>query len=166
MAHDDKLFRRWRDSRKPHKALQTKQRNALHQLRGPELDERAAETHEQVFKELDCLQCANCCQSIPPIVNRTDASRLARHLRMSEGSFHREYLRVDEDGDTVMSRSPCPFLQADHRCAVYDVRPKACRSYPHTDENFSRNLDLHIQNSAYCPAVFAILERLVVPFAE
>jgi len=124
------------------------------------LDERAEAAHEEAFSRIDCLDCANCCRSIPPIVNTADAKRLARFLRVSEGELHERYLTRDEDGDTVMNASPCPFLASDNHCLVYDARPKACRGYPHTDEGFSRNLDLHARNLAVCPATWNILERL------
>jgi uncharacterized protein len=155
------LLERWSRERT---ARQREVRRSLHQFksrRGPELDRRAADLHEQTFARLDCLGCANCCKSIPPIVNRADASRIARHLRMTEGEFHARYLRRDEDGDTVINASPCPFLEQDNRCAIYEHRPRACRAYPHTDEDFSAQLGLHLRNIAYCPAVFRILEQLL-----
>lgn len=35
-----------------------------------------------------------------------------------------------EDGDWYISlESPCRHLQPDHRCGIYDTRPKICRSY-------------------------------------
>ena len=41
----------------------------------------------------------------------------------------------DEDGDTVINQSPCPFLQSDNKSAVHDHRPTAYRQYPHTGTN-------------------------------
>ncbi len=117
--------------------------------------------HTQVFSELDCLDCANCCTSIPPIVNRVDAARIAKVVGMKTKQFTDTYLIQDEDGDWVMNASPCPFLQEDHKCSIYDDRPRACREFPHTDgESFVSNMGLHLQNTRYCPAVFHILERL------
>lgn len=43
------------------------------------------------------------------------------------------YLRVDEDNDKVFKSMPCPFLGEDNLCSIYDIRPKACREFPHTD---------------------------------
>lgn len=125
------------------------------------LDALTGKIHEQVFKEVDCLQCANCCTSIPPIVKKGDAKRIAKHLKLSESEFADKYLRVDEDGDTVINTSPCPFLEKDNKCKIYTYRPNACRAYPHTGEyEFMDNLNLHVQNVKYCPAVFHILKRL------
>ena len=128
---------------------------------GKRFDQFAEEVHEEVFARISCLECANCCSSIPPIVNRTDSGRIARHLGMKVAEFEAAYLIVDEDGDTVMNQSPCPFLQEDHSCLIYEVRPKACRKYPHTDANqFSAEIKLHAQNALYCPAVFHILQAM------
>lgn len=133
----------------------------LKQHKGKHLDRWADELDQAVFKKIDCLDCANCCTSIPPMVSTQDTERLAKHLNLSTKAFFNQYLIKDEDGDVVMNQSPCPFLQSDNKCAVYDVRPKACRQYPHTGtQDFSKNLALHFQNSAYCPAVFHILEQM------
>ncbi|MGB0524190.1 MAG: YkgJ family cysteine cluster protein [Flammeovirgaceae bacterium] len=133
----------------------------LAQHKGKHLNRLADETHDRVFAKIDCLACANCCTSIPPIVNKTDSTRIAKHLGMKQSEFEEHYLTVDEDHDTVMNQSPCPFLQADNRCEIYEVRPKACREYPHTNQQeFSQNLHLHAQNAMYCPAVFHILEAM------
>lgn len=133
----------------------------LKQHSGKRLDRWVDELDRAVFTEIDCLDCANCCTSIPPIVTMNDAKRLAKHLNLSKDAFFEKYLIKDEDGDTVINQSPCPFLQSDNKCAVYDERPTACRQYPHTGtSDFSKNLELHFQNSVYCPAVFHILERM------
>ena len=29
---------------------------------------------------------------------------------------------------------PCPFLAEDGRCTVYEVRPRDCAEYPHTQK--------------------------------
>src|SRR5215216_3072084 len=89
--------------------------------------------HEKVFEEVDCLECANCCKTTSPIFYQTDIERVAKSLRMKPGDFIEKYLRIDEDKDYVLKSSPCPFLDSDNYCQVYDDRPKACREYPHTD---------------------------------
>lgn len=124
-----------------------------------QLDKFADDLHEQTFSKIDCLACANCCTSIPPMVNKTDVTRISKHLGMKTSEFEEQYLTVDEDYDTVMNQSPCPFLGDGNACDIYEVRPKACREYPHTNNReFSQNLHLHAQNARYCPAVFHILE--------
>lgn len=133
----------------------------LKKKKGKRLDELADETHEEVFKKINCLDCANCCTSIPPIVTKADTARIAKEFGMKPVEFEKQYLIVDEDGDTVINTSPCPFLQQDSTCLIYDIRPKACRKFPHTDKlDFSKNMKLHKLNAQICPGVFHILRRL------
>ena len=89
--------------------------------------------HDDVFAEIDCLQCANCCKTTSPIFYENDIERIAKSLRMKPGDFVEKYLRVDEDRDYVLRSSPCPFLDGENYCTIYSNRPKACREYPHTD---------------------------------
>jgi Fe-S-cluster containining protein len=125
------------------------------------LDKLFHETHEEVFSEVDCLACANCCKTTSPIFYQSDIERLAKALRMKPGDFISKYLHVDEDRDYVLNSAPCPFLGPDNFCSVYDSRPKACREYPHTDrKKMSQVLDLTYRNSKVCPAVLEILERI------
>ncbi|MGB1206700.1 MAG: YkgJ family cysteine cluster protein [Chitinophagales bacterium] len=129
------------------------------------LDEIANKMHKEVFKKVSCLDCANCCSTIPPIVTATDSKRIAKHLGMKLVTFKEEYIVEDEDGDMVINQTPCPFLESDKTCYIYDVRPKACQQYPHTDNSdFVQNLHLHAQNAQYCPAVFHILEKMKANF--
>ncbi len=133
----------------------------LKKKKGKRLDELADETHDQVFKKINCLDCANCCMSIPPIVTKTDTARIAKEFGIKPAEFENQYLTVDEDGDTVINTSPCPFLQSDNTCLIYDIRPKACRQFPHTNNlDFSKNMKLHKLNAQICPGVFHILRRL------
>ncbi len=80
---------------------------------------------------------------------------------MKAAEFEETYLRIDEDGDHVLQTVPCPFLQSDNKCNIYDIRPKACREYPHTDRIKQQQI-LHLtrKNAAVCPAVYTILEKV------
>ena len=125
------------------------------------LHESAQQLHNEVFEEIDCLECANCCHSIPPIVSSRDTKRIAGFLGISKQKFGDDYLATDDDGDTVINASPCPFLEPDNRCRIYEVRPNACRQYPHSgDYQFVQNIQLHRQNIQYCPALFTIIKRI------
>lgn len=117
--------------------------------------------HKRAFEEINCLNCANCCKTTSPAVYETDIERLAKTLRIKPSEVIDKYLKKDEDGDWVMKTSPCPFLMDDNACAVYEDRPRACRTYPHTDrKKVSQLLDLSYQNSFICPAVQQIFEGL------
>lgn len=117
--------------------------------------------HDDVFAEIDCLQCANCCKTTSPIFYENDIERIAKSLRMKPGDFVEKYLRVDEDRDYVLRSSPCPFLDGENYCTIYSNRPKACREYPHTDrKKMVQITDLTLKNTLVCPAVFEMVERL------
>lgn len=117
--------------------------------------------HEEVFREIDCLACANCCKTTSPIFYPTDIERVSKALRMKPGDFITKYLRVDKDNDFVVQSAPCPFLDDQNYCKVYDDRPKACREYPHTNrKKMVQILDLTARNTQVCPAVFEMVERL------
>jgi Fe-S-cluster containining protein len=125
------------------------------------VDNEFHQMHDQVFDEVDCLQCANCCKTTSPIFYENDIERVARALRMKPGNFIEKYLRIDEDKDYVLKSSPCPFLDSDNYCSVYDDRPKACREYPHTNrKKMVQIMDLTFKNTTVCPAVFEMVERL------
>ncbi|MFM7813923.1 MAG: YkgJ family cysteine cluster protein [Flavobacteriales bacterium] len=117
--------------------------------------------HEEVFEHHDCLQCANCCRTTSPIFRDVDIDRIAKPLGMRPSLFTEKYLHIDQDGDWVLNQAPCPFLGDDLACSIYDVRPKACRDYPHTDrKNVSQVLNLTYHNTMICPAVAEMVERL------
>jgi len=117
--------------------------------------------HEKVFEEVDCLTCANCCKTTSPIFYQNDIERIAKFLRMKPGDFVEKYLRVDEDRDHVLKSSPCPFLDSENYCSIYEARPKACREYPHTNrKKMVQLMDLTYKNTLVCPAVLEMVERL------
>lgn len=126
-----------------------------------ELDKQFREAHEDVFEEIDCLKCANCCKTTSPIFRDVDIERLSKRLKITHSAFAENYLLLDGDGDYVLKSSPCVFLQDDNKCSVYEDRPKACREYPHTDrKKMHQILDLTMKNTKVCPAVVRILEKL------
>lgn len=128
---------------------------------GRRVDDEFHRLHDEVFAETDCLQCANCCKTTSPIFYPNDIERVAKALRMKPGDFIGKYLRIDEDNDYVLTSSPCPFLDSDNHCVVYEDRPRACREYPHTDrKKMVQIMDLTLKNTLVCPAVFEMVERL------
>jgi Fe-S-cluster containining protein len=133
----------------------------LKKVKPKQLDADFQEFHEAAFDCIDCLACANCCKTTGPLFTTQDIDRISKHLRLSASAFMDEYLRMDEDGDYVLQTVPCPFLGADNYCGIYEVRPKACRTYPHTDQNGMHSiLTLTRKNAEICPAVDFIADRL------
>ncbi len=117
--------------------------------------------HEQAFQHIDCLSCAQCCKNYSPRFKQPDIKRIAKLLKMKEGDFTQQYLRLDEDNDYVVKSSPCPFLGSDNHCSIYEDRPSDCRRYPYTDEDvLFKRISLTLKNATSCPAVFDVLQKL------
>ncbi len=117
--------------------------------------------HDEVFEIIDCLECANCCKSISPVITDKDIERIAKHLKLRPAFFTEKFLHLDIENDYVFNDTPCPFLMTDNYCTIYNVRPKACSGYPHTDrKHFTQILDLTLKNTFICPAAYNVVEKL------
>jgi len=118
--------------------------------------------HEEAFEKIDCLQCAACCKHYSPRFKTPDIKRISKHLKMKESTFIETYLRLDEEGDYVAKRAPCPFLGTDNYCSIYEVRPSDCERFPYTNEDvILKRPNLTLKNSTFCPAVYYVLEKLM-----
>ncbi|PTX61043.1 hypothetical protein C8N46_105199 [Kordia periserrulae] len=150
----------------PNKAKEVEKENQkfFHKLRKKtpkNLDYIMQELHEEEFSKTDCLACANCCKTTSPIFTNADIAGISKHFRMKEHQFISQFLYFDEDNHYVLKSAPCHFLGADNECMIYDVRPKACREYPHTDrKKFHKISDITMNNIAICPATYNIVEKL------
>lgn len=145
------------------KHLETKKYFAKLKKRVPKrLDPIMQKLHEKEFQNTDCLSCGNCCKTSSPIFTEKDIQRISKHLRIKEHLFIQQYLKRDSDDFNVLKTAPCTFLDtADNTCLIYDVRPKACKDYPHTNRRkFIQITDLTLKNIEICPATFHIIEAL------
>lgn len=125
------------------------------------LDYIMQDLHEQEFETTDCLQCANCCKTTGPLFTNADIERISKHFRLKPQKFIARFLKIDEENDYVLKQVPCAFLGADNYCSIYDVRPKACREFPHTNrKKFHQISKLTLKNLAICPAAFNIVEAM------
>ena len=128
-----------------------------------QLDYIMQDLHEAEFEKIDCLKCANCCKTTGPLFTDKDIIRIAKHFRMKPQQFTEQFLQLDEENDYVLKSGPCTFLDADNYCSIYEVRPKACREFPHTDrKKFQQISNLTLKNVAICPAAFNIVEAMKV----
>ncbi len=149
----EKAKEKWVENKKYFAKLKKKQRKRLDLLMN--------EIHDEEFERTDCLTCANCCKTTSPIFTEKDISRISKHLKMKDEKFIDLYLQRDTDDFMVLKTAPCTFLDQDNSCSIYDVRPKACSEYPHTNrKKFIKITDLTLQNTEVCPAVFNIVETL------
>ena len=130
------------------------------------LDLVMQDLHDKEFKKADCLTCGNCCKTSSPIFTEKDIQRISKHFKMKVVNFISQYLERDADDFYVLKTAPCTFLDlSDNSCFIYDVRPKACSEYPHTNrKKFIQITDLTLKNIEICPATYNIIEALKVKF--
>ena len=88
------------------------------------LDEQFNDLHEEAFEVYDCLSCGNCCKTTSPMLFEKDIERLSSYLKLKPGDFVEKYLFLDTDGIYAMKSTPCPFLDNDNYCSVYDHRKR------------------------------------------
>ncbi len=130
-----------------------------------EVDRLVNNMHEELFAQVDCILCSNCCKKIVPVLNEKDIARISKFLGFSISQFKKTYLRKHA-GKWSMKNTPCPFLTPEG-CSIYDVRPETCKEYPYTGkkEIVSRLFNL-IDNCKICPVVFEIIQRLKVIYGR
>ncbi len=151
-------FDNWQQKSKEH---QKKFAQYLNRAQKNDVLKKLPELHEQAFEKINCLDCAACCKNYSPRFKGPDIRRISKYLGMKETEFTATYLRVDADEDYVTKSKPCPFLQKDNTCGVYDVRPSDCERFPYTDEDvIIKRQKLTLKNSEFCPAVFFVLDKL------
>ena len=122
---------------------------------------------KQVWKEVDCLGCGNCCKTMSPRFNLTDQKRIAAHLDMTVAELREKWLYREKGGDRDwLNRSaPCQFLDLkNNMCSIYEVRPTDCAGYPHLRKNLHEYGHVHKQNLECCPASYRLVEKMMSQF--
>jgi len=146
------------DNAKEHESELNRFLDRLIKKKPKKLDSVFQDAHEKAFEKVDCLECANCCKTTSPIFRDIDVKRISKKMKLSTKHFENAYLKRDEDGDLVLQSAPCTFLNEDNTCSIYEMRPQACREYPHTDrKKVVQVMDLTKKNMLICPAVSRIL---------
>jgi Fe-S-cluster containining protein len=141
-------------------------RTQLKRLRmpGKQVDAIVRETTDEVWAQIDCTKCANCCRTLDVPVNEHDRARLAARFNMTADGFAERYTKAWPDGDPgerIFASSPCPFLADDNHCTVYEDRPAMCRGYPFLDKDDFRSRTLNIiAQTDTCPIVFNVWREL------
>ena len=121
-----------------------------------------AQKDAEVWAQVDCLGCANCCKTMTPTFSRPDILRISKHLGMRPKDFVAKWLHQDPDnGDWVNNNVPCQFLDTDNRCSIYEVRPLDCAEFPHHNKKpFDEYNDTFIGNVPRCPATYELVNKL------
>ena len=136
----------------------------VEKLKPAGLDDLAEQLNEEVWQEVDCLSCANCCKTMTPTFTYKDIRRIAKHLDMRPKDFKERWLKYEKkDKDWVNVKQPCQFLDlTTNMCSIYEVRPDDCAKFPHlTKKKMIDFIHVHQQNIAYCPATYKMVEKMM-----
>src|SRR5687767_9298797 len=96
------------------------------------IDKVTPEVEKEVWAEVDCLSCANCCKKMTPTFSVQDIKRISAHFNETPEVFTKKWLKRDRQKDLVNKLQPCQFLNlADNKCSIYAVRPADCSGFPH-----------------------------------
>ena len=126
------------------------------------LDKLVHIINDEVTSQIDCTQCANCCNTISPLLSLDDVSKFAKGINISSQELITTYcIKSESDIDKFsFNKVPCPFLK-DNKCTNYEYRPEDCMDYPHLHkEHFVFRLWGAIDNYSICPIVFNVYEKL------
>jgi Fe-S-cluster containining protein len=128
------------------------------------LDSLAKKLDQEVWKETDCLQCANCCKTMTPTFTETDIRRIAAHFNQTPEAFKKQWLYKERGtGDWMNKKQPCQFLNLKtNKCSIYSIRPADCSGFPHhTKRGFTEWVHVYKQNVEYCPATYRLVEKMM-----
>lgn len=127
------------------------------------LDILAEQADKEVWREMDCLSCANCCKVMTPTYTAKDIKRIASHLEMPVTAFKTKWLKQDRGGDWINKTTPCQFLDLKtNMCGIYEVRPVDCAGFPHLPKKkMASYIHVHKQNIDLCPATFKMVEKMM-----
>ncbi len=128
------------------------------------LDTIVEKIDAEVWQEVDCLSCANCCKTMTPTFTKKDIKRIADHLEMTSKEFTEKWLEYDKkEGDWMNVKQPCQFLDmGTNMCSIYEVRPADCAGFPHLKKKKMVDyIHVHQQNVSYCPATYKMVEKMM-----
>src|SRR6516225_2726166 len=95
----------------------------VQKLKPQGLDDLAEKINTEVWQEVDCLTCANCCKRMTPTFTPKDIRRISKPLNMRPKDFKERWLRYEKkDQDWVNINQPCQFLDlSTNMCSIYEV---------------------------------------------
>lgn len=131
------------------------------------LDKTTEEIDAEVWKETDCLSCANCCKTMTPTYTNKDLKRISAFLNITVDEMKGKWLIYEKkDKDWINKKQPCQFLNLENNlCSIYEVRPESCSGFPHLKrKKMIDYMHVHKQNIEYCPATYKMVEKMMERF--
>ncbi len=158
-------LRSFRSKARHHKKAYRKFLTGIEKNAPRRLDIMSATVDKEVWTEIDCLNCANCCKVMSPTYTPGDIKRISAHLSMRAGEFKSKWLYQEKSsGDWLNRSTPCQFLDMKtNMCGIYAVRPGDCAGFPHLPKKkMIEYIHVHKQNIEFCPATFKMVEKMML----
>ncbi len=162
MSMESVNLRSFRHKARLHKSRLRRFLSKLEKTPPVALDKIASVVDKEVWGEVNCLSCANCCKQMSPTYSNSDIRRIASHLNMRVDDFKKKWLKKDRIGDWLNKTTPCQFLDlTTNMCGIYEVRPADCAGFPHLRKRKMVDyIHVHKQNLELCPATMSMVERM------
>lgn len=127
------------------------------------IDKLTPQVEPEVWKDVDCLECANCCKTMTPTFTPKDLKRISAHFNQTPEEFRKKWLVKDRNKDLVNKLQPCQFLDLKtNKCNIYAIRPEDCAGFPHlSKKKWVEYAHVHKQNIDYCPATYKMVEKIM-----
>jgi uncharacterized protein len=164
MTSDMDLINEWKEDQSKSRLTARKVFDNEKLKSTPGIDALLKPINDEIVSKIDCLECGNCCKTTVTVFNQEDISKASNYLGISKKAFINKYLIMDVDEFTTI-QTPCPFLKEDNKCGIYEVRPHACASFPHTQrKSFLARRKSHESNYVVCPITYHIVNKLNLLF--
>lgn len=119
---------------------------------------------QEIERQIDCTQCANCCRKMIVEVTPAEIERIAETYGVTVQELMLKHI-APEPGDSrhkVMrtEHGACTFLDG-NLCSIYDARPAACREFPHVAigaHTLGARLESVCRHSSICPILYNAIE--------
>ncbi|MFL5741247.1 MAG: YkgJ family cysteine cluster protein [Flavisolibacter sp.] len=142
----------------------TKSENNPHK----DLEAFANKAETEVWQEVNCLECSNCCRTMTPTYTFKDLQKISKHLNMTISQLKAKWLYKNREGEWMNVSTPCQFLdRKTNLCTIYEVRPADCAEFPHLNKRkITDYIHIHKQNVHHCPATFKWVQKLMDSVVE
>lgn len=132
----------------------------LRRIPSHRLDTLVETLNAEVEAQIDCTTCGNCCKHLHAAALETELPALAAYQKLSVEEFKTKFLTPYKEA-FYFSTTPCPMLQSDNHCSIYEQRPLSCRTFPNlTAPHFKYRFHSVMEKYPICPIVFNVVEKL------
>jgi len=89
-----------------------------------------------------CIKCQLCCKSIG-VYSLHSYNNTIKEFYEARGATVTKKIIHDKEVTYINFDIPCPHLDSERGCLIYDHRPKVCKNYPEEDNQLLEKCELH-----------------------